>query len=222
MGQKVNPNGFRYGFYRNWNSRWVCPKQDFGYTLHEDFEIRKIIKKEAKGAGISKIEIERRGEEINIFVTAARQGILIGRKGQEIDRIRNMVQEKASGPVKITIKEIANPDVVAQIVSEAIAEQLEKRMAFRRVVRKAMDTTMAAGALGIKVMVSGRLNGAEMARREKAAVGRMPLQTMRADIDYGFAEANTTYGTIGVKVWVFHGMKDEKTLHPEYSKGENS
>lgn len=207
MGQKINPIGYTVGFYQDWRSRWVTDKQNFGLMIHEDYQIRKIIKSQAKGAGVAKIEIERRGDEITVYVSAARQGILIGKRGQEIDRIKDMVQAIASGPVKIVIKEIANPDAVSQNIAESITEQLEKRMAFRRVLKKAVESTLSAGVKGVKIQVSGRLNGAEMARTEKIAVGRMPLQTMRADIDYGFAEAHTTYGRIGVKVWVYHGDK---------------
>lgn len=207
MGQKINPTGYTVGFYQDWKSRWVTDKQNFGLMIYEDYQIRKIIKEQSKGAGIAKIEIERRGDEITVFVSAARQGILIGKRGQEIDRIKDMVQSIASGPVKIVIKEISNPDAVSQNIAESITEQLEKRMAFRRVLKKAVESTLGAGVKGVKIQVSGRLNGAEMARTEKIAVGRMPLQTMRADIDYGFAEAHTTYGRIGVKVWVYHGDK---------------
>jgi small subunit ribosomal protein S3 len=207
MGQKVNPIGFTVGYFRDWKSRWVADKSSFGLMIYEDFQIRKIIKGQAKGAGISVIEIERRGEEITVFVSAARQGILIGKRGAEIDRIKDMVQGVCSGPVKIVIKEVANPDAVSQNVAESICEQLEKRMAFRRVMKKSIESTLGAGVKGVKIQISGRLNGAEMARTEKVAVGRMPLQTMRADIDYGFAEAHTTYGRIGVKVWLYHGDK---------------
>jgi small subunit ribosomal protein S3 len=207
MGQKINPVGFTVGYFRDWKSRWVADKSNFGLMVYEDFQIRKIIKSQAKGAGISVIEIERRGEEITVYVSAARQGILIGKRGAEIDRIKDMVQGVCSGPVKIVIKEVANPDAVSQNVAESICEQLEKRMAFRRVMKKSIESTLGAGVKGVKIQISGRLNGAEMARTEKVAVGRMPLQTMRADIDYGFAEAHTTYGRIGVKVWLYHGDK---------------
>jgi len=207
MGQKINPIGYTVGFYQDWRSRWVTDKQNFGLMIYEDYQIRKIIKTEAKGAAIAKIEIERRGDEITIFVFAARQGILIGKRGQEIDRIKDMVQGIATGPVKIVIKEISNPEAVSQNIAESITEQLEKRMAFRRILKKTIESTLGAGVKGVKIQVSGRLNGAEMARTEKIAVGRMPCQTMRADIDYGFAEAHTTYGRIGVKVWVYHGDK---------------
>lgn len=207
MGQKINPTGYTVGFFQDWKSRWVADKSSFGLMVYEDYQIRKIIKSQAKGAGISVIEIERRGEEITVYVSAARQGILIGKRGAEIDRIKDMVQGVCSGPVKIVIKEVANPDAVSQNVAESICEQLEKRMAFRRVIKKSIESTLGAGVKGVKIQVSGRLNGAEMARTEKVAVGRMPLQTMRADVDYGFAEAHTTYGRIGVKVWLYHGDK---------------
>jgi small subunit ribosomal protein S3 len=207
MGQKVHPYGYTVGAFRDWRSRWVADKSIFGLMVYEDYQIRGIIKQQAKGAGISNIEIERRGEEITVFVSAARQGILIGKRGAEIDRIKDMVQGVCSGPVKIVIKEVANPDAVSQNVAESICEQLEKRMAFRRVMKKTIESTLGAGVKGVKLQISGRLNGAEMARTEKVSVGRMPLQTMRADIDYGFAEAHTTYGRIGVKVWLYHGDK---------------
>jgi small subunit ribosomal protein S3 len=207
LGQKINPTGYTVGFFQDWKSRWVADKSNFGLMIYEDYQIRKIIKGQAKGAGISVIEIERRGEEITVYVSAARQGILIGKRGAEIDRIKDMVQGVCSGPVKIVIKEVANPDAVSQNVAESICEQLEKRMAFRRVMKKSIESTLGAGVKGVKIQVSGRLNGAEMARTEKVAVGRMPLQTMRADVDYGFAEAHTTYGRIGVKVWLYHGDK---------------
>ncbi|MBF0197737.1 MAG: 30S ribosomal protein S3 [Planctomycetes bacterium] len=221
MGQKVHPTGFTVGFFQDWRSRWVADKSNFGLMIYEDYQIRKIIKKQAKGAGIAKIEIERRGEEITVHVFAARQGILIGKKGQEIDRIKDMVQGVSSGPVKIVIKEVANPDKTAQNVCESIAEQLEKRMAFRRVLKKTIESTLSAGALGIKIQVSGRLNGAEMARCEKVSVGRMPLQTMRSDIDYGFTEASTTYGQIGVKVWVYNGEKKGKRSLKSHAPAAN-
>jgi len=211
MGQKVHPIGFTVGFFQDWRSRWVSDKQKFGMRIYEDYQIRKIIKEQAKGAGIASIEIERRGDdEVTVFVSAARQGILIGKKGQEIDRIKDMVQGVSSAAVKIVIKEVANPDAVAQIVSESIAEQLEKRMAFRRVLKKTVETTLAAGVKGVKIQISGRLNGAEMARTEKLSVGRMPLQTMRSMIQYGFTEALTTYGKLGIKVWIYHGEKKGK------------
>ncbi len=213
MGQKVHPTGFTVGFFQDWRSRWMSESQSFANLIYEDYQIRQLIKKQAKGAGISKIEIERRGEEITVYVSAARQGILIGKKGQEIDRIREMTQKVASGPVKIVIKEIQNPDTVSQIVAESIAEQLEKRMAFRRVMRKTMEASYASGVGGVKIQISGRLNGAEMARCEKASIGRMPLQTMRSIIDYGFAEAHTTYGTIGIKVWIYKGQKEKHSIH---------
>lgn len=220
MGQKVHPNGFVVGFSKNWRSRWATDKGNYAALVYEDYKIRELIKRQAAGAGIASIEIERRGEEISVFVSAARQGILIGKKGQEIDRIREMVQDVASGPVKIIIREVGNPDAVAQIVAESISDQLLKRMAFRRVMKKALDTTYAAGVQGVKIRISGRLNGAEMARCEKVGVGRMPLQTIMSDIDYGFAQSFTTYGAIGIKVWIYNGPKDRRTLHPENQSSE--
>jgi small subunit ribosomal protein S3 len=211
MGQKVNPNGLRVGIIRDWNSRWFVDKKNFGDTLVEDHAIRTWLKKKLYAAGIPKIEIERTFEpgtgaarvRINIF--CSKPGILIGRGGAEIDKLRLEIEKKIKKNVNLNIVEIRNADTNAQLVAENIAQQLERRIAFRRAMKQAIGRAMRFGAKGIKVQVGGRLNGADIARVEHYHEGTIPLQTLRADIDYGFAEANTTYGRIGVKVWVYKG-----------------
>lgn len=206
MGQKVNPHGLRVGIIRNWDSRWFVRDDKFGDILVEDHKIRTFIKKEMYGAGIAKIEIERDSlNRIRIYVHCARTGIITGRNGQEIDKLIKNVEKMINHKVYITIYEVKRPDLNAQLVAEKIAQDLEKRISFRRATRQAIDRTMKSGAKGIKTMVSGRLGGAEIARCEHYHEGTIPLQTLRADIDYGFAEAHTTYGRIGVKVWIYKG-----------------
>ncbi|MDP4152431.1 MAG: 30S ribosomal protein S3 [Bacillota bacterium] len=205
MGQKVNPHGLRVGVIRNWDSRWLVGDDKFGDTLVEDSKIRTFLKKTLYAAGVPKIEIERSGDKIKIFIHCAKPGIVIGRGGSEIDKIRQSVEKITNKPVNINIVEIKNVDLNAQLVAENIAAQLEKRISFRRALKQAISRTMKAGAKGIKTSVSGRLGGAEIARTEHYHEGTIPLQTLRADIDYGFAEANTTYGRIGVKIWIYKG-----------------
>ncbi len=206
MGQKVNPHGLRVGIIRNWDSRWFARDDKFGDILVQDNKIRKYIKKEMYGAGIPKIEIERNSEDrIKIYIHCARPGIVTGKGGQEIEKLRKNVEKMVGKRVYITIVEVKRPELNAQLVAERIASDLEKRTAFRRATRTAIDRTMKMGAKGIKTMVSGRLGGAEIARSEHFHEGTIPLQTLRADIDYGFAEAHTTYGRIGVKVWIYKG-----------------
>jgi small subunit ribosomal protein S3 len=206
MGQKVNPHGLRVGIIRNWDSRWFARDDKFGDILVQDNKIRKYIKKEMYGAGIPKIEIERNSEErIKIYIQCARPGIVTGKGGQEIEKLRKNIEKMVGQRVYITIVEVKRPELNAQLVAERIAADLEKRTAFRRATRMAIDRTMKSGAKGIKTMVSGRLAGAEIARSEHFYEGTIPLQTLRADIDYGFAEAHTTYGRIGVKVWIYKG-----------------
>jgi len=206
MGQKVNPHGLRVGIIRNWDSRWFARDDKFGDILVQDNKIRKYIKKEMYGAGIPKIEIERNSEErIKIYIQCARPGIVTGKGGQEIEKLRKNIEKMVGQRVYITIVEVKRPELNAQLVAERIASDLEKRTAFRRATRMAIDRTMKSGAKGIKTMVSGRLAGAEIARSEHFYEGTIPLQTLRADIDYGFAEAHTTYGRIGVKVWIYKG-----------------
>ena len=205
MGQKVNPHGLRVGVIKDWDSRWFTSKKDFGDTLVEDYNLRKVLKKQLYSAGISKIEIERDGKRVRLHIHCAKPGMIIGKGGSEIEKLRLQCEKFLNKPVNINIVEIKHPDVDAQLVAENIALQLEKRISFRRAMKQAIGRSMKFGAKGIKTMCSGRLGGAEIARSEQYHEGTIPLQTLRADIDYGFAEANTTYGKIGVKVWIYKG-----------------
>ena len=205
MGQKVNPHGFRVGVIKNWDSRWFANDKVFGDTLVEDYNLRKYLKKTLFSAGISKIEIERDDKRVRLHIHCAKPGMVIGRNGSEIEKLRATCQQMLGKPVVINIVEIKNPDANAQLVAENIAAQLEKRISFRRAMKLSIGRAMRLGVKGIKTQVSGRLGGAEIARSEQYHEGTIPLQTLRADIDYGFAEANTTYGRIGVKVWIYKG-----------------
>ncbi|HOX09800.1 MAG TPA: 30S ribosomal protein S3 [Candidatus Omnitrophota bacterium] len=205
MGHKVNPISMRLGYIKNWRSRWFSKKKDFADFLVEDLDIRKYVKKNFSAAGIALIEVERASNKAKVIIHTARPGIIIGRKGADIDRLRDDLQDKTKKEIYIEIKEVKNASVDAQLVAENIAFQLEKRIAFRRALKKAVQQAMTSGALGIKVKCAGRLGGAEMSRTEGYKEGKVPLQTFRADIDYGFAEAMTTYGLIGVKAWVYKG-----------------
>ena len=205
MGQKVNPHGLRVGVIKDWDSRWYARNEKVGDLLVEDNKIRNYLKKTLYSAGIPKIEIERDNAKVRIYLHCARPGVVIGKGGTEIERIRLEVEKMIGKSVALNIVEVKNPDMDAQLVAENIAQQLEKRIAFRRAMKNAMGRAMRMGALGIKVQCSGRLNGAEIARTEHYHDGTIPLQTLRADIDYGFAEAATTYGRIGVKVWIYKG-----------------
>jgi len=204
LGQKVHPKGFRLGVIKDWDSRWYAEK-DYAKLLHEDIRIRGYIKDRLFNAGVSNIIIERTAKRARINIHAARPGIIIGKKGAEVEALRREIQKMTEKDIFINIVEVRKPEVEAQLVAENIAGQLERRVAFRRALKRSVSSALRFGAEGIKVMVAGRLNGAEMSRREWYREGRVPLQTLRADIDYGFAEANTTYGIIGVKVWVFKG-----------------
>lgn len=204
MGQKVHPKGFRLGIIKDWDSRWYAEK-DYAKLLHEDIRIRDFIKEKLFHAGISEIIIERTAKRARINIHAARPGIIIGKKGSEVETLRREIQKMTEKDIFINIIEIRKPEIEAQLVAENIASQLIRRVAFRRALKRSVASALRFGAEGIKVMCSGRLNGAEMSRREWYREGRVPLQTLRADIDYGFAEAKTTYGVIGVKVWVFKG-----------------
>ena len=206
MGQKVHPIGFRLGFNKTWRSRWYAEKE-YANLLHEDIKLKKDLKKRFAHAGVSHVDIERAANKLKISIYTSRPGIIIGRKGQEVDKLKQEVQKNTGKEVFINIQEILKPELDAQLVSESVALQLEKRIAFRRAMRKAVDAALRFGAKGIKVRVSGRLNGAEIARSEWYLHGQLPLQTLRADIDYGFAEASTTYGQIGVKVWLYKGER---------------
>jgi len=211
LGQKVNPIGFRLGIHRNWDSRWFAGKEYGDYVL-EDHEIRKFLKKRLQQAGVSRVEIERAASKVRIKLFTARPGLVIGKKGSEIENVKRELEKKIAREVIIDIQEVRKPEVDAQLVAENIALQLVRRVSFRRAMKKAVSSSLRFGALGIKIACSGRLGGAEMARREWYRKGRVPLHTIRADIDYGFAEARTTYGIIGVKVIIFKGeiLPDKK------------
>lgn len=204
MGQKVSPTGFRLGITEEWRSRWYADK-DYAKNLANDLAIRKFLDKQLARAAVSKIEIERAGDKIKIIVTTARPGVVIGKKGTEIDSLRKKLEKVANGPVSIEVVEVKRPELDAALIAQSVAEQLEGRVAFRRAMRKAVQSARKSGAKGIRIQCSGRLGGAEMSRREWYREGRVPLHTLRAKIDYGFTTAATTMGSIGVQVWVYHG-----------------
>ncbi len=216
MGQKVNPIGYRTGVMTGWKSCWYAPKQEFADLLVEDQKIRNFIKKRVDKSGkpmypmIAKIEIERTRDEVKVVLFSARPGLLIGRKGEKVEELQNELQQLTGRRINIKIEEVSRPELVAQLVAEDIAEQLSKRASFRRTMKRALETTMEAGAKGIKIQLSGRLGGAEMSRREKAIAGSIPLSTLRANIDYGFAEAWIPQGHIGVQVWIYLGMYEDQ------------
>ena len=213
MGQKVNPVGIRLGIVKDWDSKWYANSKDYPRYLLSDIEVRDFLFKELISASVSRISIERLSNNVKIIIHTARPGIVIGKKGADIERLKTVVSAKMGVPVHISIEEVKQPELNARLVAENIAQQLEKRVMYRRAVKRVLGNATRLGALGIKVMVSGRLNGAEIARSEWYREGRVPLHTLRADIDYGVAESNTTYGIIGVKVWIFKGeiFGDEKT-----------
>ncbi|HPU01510.1 MAG: 30S ribosomal protein S3 [Firmicutes bacterium] len=204
MGQKVSPIGFRIGIIRDWDARWYADK-NYTELLHEDLDIRKHIRGRLENAGISRIEIERAANKLRIHIHTAKPGMVIGRGGAEVEQLRKELEEKTGKKVHLNIIEIKNPDLDAYLVAESVAAQLKRRVAFRRAMKQAIFRAMRAGAKGVKITCKGRLGGAEMARSESYREGTVPLQTLRADIDYGFAEAHTTYGRIGVKVWIYKG-----------------
>ncbi len=205
MGQKVHPVSLRLGYIKSWGSRWFVKKKDYAGLLHEDAKIRKFIKDRLSLAGISKVEIERASNRTRINIYTAKPGVIIGRRGQEIDRLRDDLQELTGRDIYIEIKEVRTPQLDAQLIAQNVALQLERRVSFRRVMKKAVRISAESGAQGIKIICSGRLGGAEIARTEGYKEGKIPLHTFRADIDYGFCEAHTTYGLIGVKVWIYKG-----------------
>ena len=205
MGQKVNPHGLRVGIIKDWDSRWYATEGEFADNLVEDYKIREFLKKKLYAAGVSKIEIERASDRLKIVLFTAKPGVVIGKGGSEIEKVKKELQGLTTKKLVVDIKEVKRPDKDAQLVAENIALQLENRVGFRRAVKSSMQRTMKAGALGIKCAVAGRLGGADMARKEFYNDGTIPLQTLRADIDYGFAEADTTYGKVGVKVWIYKG-----------------
>ncbi len=207
MGQKVHPYGFRVGYIYDWKSRWFAKKQEFPKILLEDVKIRKYIKKALSTAAVSKIEVERSSDKVRVLIFSARPGIIIGRRGSEIEKLKEELHSITGKEVIIDIKDIKNANIDAQLVSENIAFQLEKRIPHKRAMKKAVQAALDGGARGVKIICSGRLGGAEIARRESYRVGSIPAQTLRADVDYGFAEALTTYGLIGVKTWIYKGDK---------------
>jgi small subunit ribosomal protein S3 len=218
MGQKVNPKGLRIGITRTWDSIWYDDKKTYSSNLHEDLEIQKYIEKEKKNAGISKVAIERFPDRVNVNIHAARPGVLIGKKGVDIEGLKTELQKIASKNVYINIIEVKKPEKNSKLIAEQVASQIEGRFPFRRAVKQAINNAMRSGALGIKITVSGRLNNAEMARTESYKEGRIPLHTLRADIDYGFAESLTTFGLIGVKVWIYNGDVLSKNQENEEDK----
>ena len=205
MGQKVNPHGLRVGVIKNWDSRWYVNAKEMGDTIVSDYKIREYVKTKLQSAGVPKVEIERDSARVRVFIQCAKPGVVIGFHGAEIEKLRAELEAMVGRPVVVNVIEIKNPDINAQLVAESIAAQLEKRVSFRRAMKLAIGRTMRLGVKGIKVACSGRLGGAEIARTEHYHEGTIPLQTLRADIDYGFWEANTTYGKIGVKVWIYKG-----------------
>lgn len=212
MGQKVHPIGFRTGITRDWDSRWYADKQTYGEFLCEDFNIRKYIKKNLAFAGIAKVEVERTENEVEVVIHAARPGVVIGRRGTEVDKLRSDLSKIANGKtVQIKIREVQQAETNAQLVADAIGEQILKRVNYRRAMKKAVESAVASGVYGIKVRVAGRLGGAEIARSDGYTVGNLPLQKLRAIIDYGFSEARTTMGIIGIKVWLYKGDVDESS-----------
>jgi small subunit ribosomal protein S3 len=223
MGQKVNPLGIRLGITRDWMSKWYAGKKQFPTHVYTDFRVREFLKSKLSDASVSRIQIERPSKKVNITIQTARPGIVIGKKGEDIEKLRQDVAKLLSmgvADVRLNIAEIRKPELDAQLVADSIAQQIEKRVMFRRAMKRAVMSTMRSGALGVKVRVSGRLNGAEIARTEWYREGRIPLHTFRADIDYGLAEARTTYGVIGVKVWIFKGEVFEKPQLEQPAEGE--
>ena len=220
MGQKVNPIGFRVGVTEPWRSRWYASKKEFKDLLLEDFKVRSFVKKKYRSAAITKIEIERTRDEVRVILHSARPGVIIGRKGQEVDRMQGELQELLGRRVNLKIEEVTRPEIQAQLIAEDIADQLNKRAAFRRTMKRSMETTMSAGAKGVKIQLAGHLGGAVMSRCEKAIAGAMPLSTIRAKIDYGFCEAPTAQGNIGVQVWVNQGMYEETGNGADAQEGQ--
>jgi small subunit ribosomal protein S3 len=220
MGQKVNPIGFRTGIMLGWKSRWYASKKEFADLLMEDHKIRKFIHKKYKFAGIPKVEIERTRDEVKVILHAARPGVIIGRKGQEVEQLQDELQKLVGRRINIKIEEVSRPELMAQLVAEDIGEQLSKRASFRRTMKRSVEQTMEAGAKGIKVQLAGRLGGSEMARREKQIAGSIPLSTLRANIDYGITEAMTAQGHIGIQVWINQGMFEDQTDGADAQEGQ--
>ncbi len=222
MGHKVHPTGIRLGIAKDWNSKWFANKGDYAKYLVADIKVRDMLKKKLAAAGISKIQIERPAKTARVTIHTARPGVVIGKKGEDIEKLRKEVSDMMGVPTHINVSEVRKPELDAQLVAESIAQQLERRIMFRRAMKRSVGNAMRLGALGIKINVSGRLNGAEIARSEWSREGRVPLHTLRADIDYGFAEAKTTYGIIGIKVWVYKGEIFDLSQVNQESKEEQS
>ncbi len=220
MGQKVHPTGFRLGITKDWTSKWYAASKDFGGFLHTDLKVRDYLQKRLASASVSRIQIERPARNARITISTARPGLVIGKKGEDIERLRNDVSAMMGIPVHINIEEVRKPELDAALVAQGIAQQLEKRIMFRRAMKRAVTNSMRLGAQGVKINIAGRLNGAEIARSEWYREGRVPLHTLRADIDYGFAEAKTTYGIIGVKVWIFKGEVFDRGETAEVAEAE--
>ena len=212
MGQKVRPTGLRLGITEEWRSRWYANKKEFSELLVEDFRIREFVKQNYGFAAISKIEIERDSEEVKVILYSARPGLIIGRKGQEVETLKKRLEKLSGRQINVQIQEVPRPELNAQLVAEGVREQLERRGPFRRTLKRALEQTMDAGAKGVRIRLAGRLGGAEMSRTEQQAAGSIPLQTLRAKVDYGFAEAHTTYGHLGIKVWICTGQKREREV----------
>jgi small subunit ribosomal protein S3 len=222
MGHKVHPTGIRLGIAKDWNSKWYANKGDYAKYLAADLKVREMLRKKLAQAGISKILIERPAKTARVTIHTARPGVVIGKKGEDIEKLRKEVSDMMGVPTHINVSEVRKPELDAQLVAESIAQQLERRIMFRRAMKRSVGNAMRLGALGIKINVSGRLNGAEIARSEWSREGRVPLHTLRADIDYGFAEAKTTYGIIGIKVWVYKGEIFDLSQVNQESKEEQS
>src|SRR5690554_1155161 len=220
MGQKIHPTGFRLAVTRDWSSRWFAPSGDYATMLSEDVKVRSFLKKRLSHASVAKVIIERPAKNARITLFSARPGVVIGKKGEDIEKLKRELQAIIGVPVHVNIEEVRKPEVDAQLVADSIAQQLEKRIMFRRAMKRAMQNAMRLGAQGIKIMSSGRLNGAEIARTEWYREGRVPLHTLRADIDYGFSEAKTTYGIIGIKVWVYKGDQLGRNEQPAAAEPE--
>ena len=220
MGQKTHPHGFRLGFNKQWNSRWFSKGTEYGRFIHEDLKMKKLVKQRYYHAGIAEIDVERVGPKVRVIIHTARPGIVIGRGGKEIENLKSLLQEIVDKEVYIDIREVDKPELNALLVAEGIAVQLEKRIAYRRAMRRAVDMALKMGAKGIKVMCSGRLGGVEIARSEWYLKGQLPLQTLRADIDFGFTEAFTTYGQIGIKVWIYRGDMEKPKMTSQTAEVE--
>lgn len=226
MGQKVHPTGIRLGIIKEWTSTWYANSKDYSGFLHTDMKVRDYLRKKLANASVSRIQIERPANNARIIIHTARPGIVIGKKGEDIERLRSEISNMMGIPAQVSVEEIRKPELDAYLVAESVAQQIERRIMFRRAMKRAVTNTMRLGALGIKINVSGRLNGAEIARSEWYREGRVPLHTLRADIDYGIAEAKTTYGVIGIKVWIFKGeifgnveQHEEEVTGPETAPG---